>query len=344
VVQEAQDDSGSAGGSRAASPTSESDLGGSETASGSPRRDTTARIQPALKPKPEEKSAKLERRKSMLNMLTSFLPTLTSSADPTAVAHPQQLQLQHQQQPPHRKPIPNPQQAPGGYWQPVTPVYVVNGPIPVAHGWPSTAAFPPAPLQPPPPPPKEPHSHNRNASLPTMLRKEPKVVAASPPHMPVVTAPQPSPPLKHSQQRGRSASPSPRAVSSKLQSNRLQPRLPSGSLAPRGRSTSAQPPIDRSLAAEPPRTASNPANPVPRSSASSDGSDSPSTKTKRKNWLHGGGSRSGSNDMDAQGGVGAWIMTPSGRVDYNPSILANGEKVYAAQFIRHSLCPVLTVR
>jgi hypothetical protein len=332
---EAQDDSGSAG-SRAESPFSESDLGTSETGSGSPRRDTTARRSPLLKSRPaekgerkNEKSAKLERRKSMFAMLTSLLPTLTTSspADPNGSGS--------QQQQPHRKHIFNQQQqqVPGGYWQ---PVYLVNSPslagAPVAHGWPATSVIPPAPLQPPPPPPKLPYAHSRNVSLPnpaTMLRKDPKMAAtSSTPRMPVLTATQPSPPRQPSHQRGRSASPSPRSTTGKLQPNpgRLQPRHPSASPNPRGRSSSAQPPIARPPADEAPRAASNPANAVPRSSASSDG-ESPGPKSKRRSWLPGGRSRSGSNDMDVNTRPGAWIITPGGQADYNASILANGEKV-----------------
>ncbi|KAK0632869.1 hypothetical protein B0T14DRAFT_46233 [Immersiella caudata] len=237
----------------------------------------------------------------------------------------------------HRRPVSSQQQqqqVPGGYWQ---PVYVVNGPpplagAPAAHGWPTTSDIPPAPLQPPPPPPKLPYAHNRNASLPnppTMLRKDPKMAAtSSTPRMPVLTATQPSPPRQASHQRGRSASPSPRPATGKLQpsSNRLQPRHPSASPVPRGRSTSAQPSIVRPSADDAPRVTSNPTNTVPRSSGSSDG-DSPGPKSKRRSWLPGGRSRSGSNDMDVNTRLGAWIITPGGQADYNASILTSGDKV-----------------
>ncbi|KAK0657620.1 hypothetical protein B0T16DRAFT_64759 [Cercophora newfieldiana] len=258
----------------------------------------------------------------------------------------------HQAHYPNRKPLPNQQQqqpqqqqqqyhhqrqqqqqVPVGFWQ---PVYVVNGHpphpsgAPVVHGWPATHAIPPAPLQPPPLPPKAPYAaHGRNNSLPmpTTLRKDPKMPPSSTtPAMPVLTATQASPPRQNPHQRGRSESPSPRSPAGKLQPNRLQPRHPAPSPSPRGRSTSAEPPTVRIPVDDAPRAASNPANPIPRSSASSDG-DSPGPKSKRRSWLPGGRSRSGSNDMDVNSRPGAWVMTPGGRADYNPSILTGGDKV-----------------
>ena len=340
MVEEAHDAVSSSSGTGTPS-SSVSDLGISKTpsASGSLHRRATLVGNKGRKGGGEEKNkrgklrktAKLERRKSVMNVITSFFPKLTPQpADPTSIpcAHPhhQRHQLPPQSPPPQRKPVPGPQPLPSAsYWHPVTPVYIV--PLVPQNARPAVApTFPPAPShQPPPPPlpPKEPHSHSRNASLPVtaMLRKDPKPAGS--------TSLAPPSHMQSHHQRGRSESPPVRpGNAARPQPNRLQPGHPAP--AHRGRSSSANPPINRSSANEPPRPVSNPANLIPPSSASSDGGDSPSSKSKRRSWLHGGRSRSDSSDFDEQSRAGAWIMTPSGRADYNASILANGEKVCGA--------------
>lgn len=278
--------------------------------------------------------ARASRRKSMIDMVSSFLPLLTSSkADPVASQHPTK-------QPSHRKPVPTsppstspPTSPPStssrptsqqGYWQPVVPVQV---------GWlVPMAPVPPVPGQAPPLlPPKVPISHTRNSSLPMTLKKNPK--DAQVPSLPQVTATHASPPQQR-RGRGRSESPT-RSVPgpAKLQTNRLQPDAVPGS-SPRGRSSSAQPPKNRYSSTDAPRIVSSPLTAVPPSATSSDAGDSPGGRTKRKSWLPGFRSRSNSED-EGKSGTAAWIMAPGNRVDYNANILMNAEKVRFCAILDH---------
>ncbi|KAK5657062.1 hypothetical protein OQA88_3589 [Cercophora sp. LCS_1] len=312
--------------SRPASLSTEPDVGISETGVGS-SGDTAVRSPcdcPDGGTTSKAARPRVSRRQSMIDMVSSLWPSLTSStAGPSVPQQPSRQQT-------HRKPVPSPpptspppvpqqvpQQAPQqGYWQPVVPIQI---------GWAvPMAPVPLAPTHTPPlPPPKVPFSHTRNSSLPSMLKKDPK--DAQVPSVPQVMATQASPP-QHRRGRGRSESPT-RSVPgpAKLQTNRLQPDSVPGS-SPRGRSSSAQPPTNRYSSVDAPRTASSPANAVPPSATSSDAGDSPGGRSKRKSWLPGFRSRSNSED-EGKGGKDAWIMVPGNRVDYNLNILVNAEKV-----------------
>ncbi|KAK0618199.1 hypothetical protein B0T17DRAFT_495299 [Bombardia bombarda] len=181
-----------------------------------------------------------------------------------------------------------------------------------------------------------------------MLRKAqraPPVPTSEPPPPPVpqketrlhqgpsITALQASPVAERkSRDKRRSVSASRLSPNSRPHSNRLQARQPSPSPAPRGRSTSAQPPKARVISAEAPRIVSTPVDLRPHSKHSSDGGarshSRGSDKEKHKRtWLPGGRSRSNSIELGKKTGTGAWIMSPDSTVDYSTASLVNGDKV-----------------
>ncbi|KAK3394633.1 hypothetical protein B0H63DRAFT_53060 [Podospora didyma] len=243
----------------------------------------------------EDKDKKRERRKSRLAMFTSFLPLLTPSppTDPDPA---------HQT---HRKPVSNPNDASqyfdgGGGNAPAAPT-----------------------MQPPPVPPKV-------LPTPTMLKKVqktppgPHAQPVPPSPAPILRGPapspfiaQPSPPAgRNSRDRVKSVSPN-----TPPQPNRLQARRVSPSPAPRGRSTSAQPPKPRGISAEAPRVVSGPAEVRAPLNQSDDGE-----KRKSKRSFFRGRSRSNSTDLGSKGN-GAWIMSPGNQSDYQVTPLLNGDKV-----------------
>ncbi|KAK3337233.1 hypothetical protein B0T19DRAFT_447858 [Cercophora scortea] len=192
------------------------------------------------------------------------------------------------------------------------------------------------PIQQPPPPLPPPKPTSSGPHMPTMLKKAQKapVVSQSPPPVPRkegYTATQTSPPGERKpRDRARSAveGQTPPGAA-KLHSNRLQPRNESPTRAPRGRSSSAQPPLPRAAPGEVPRIVSSPAGSRPPSNCSSDDDRShsrgPEKEKPKRKWLR--GSRSGSQDLGVAQGFAAWIMSPDSKADYNTAALMNGEKI-----------------
>ncbi|KAK4231711.1 hypothetical protein QBC38DRAFT_353982 [Podospora fimiseda] len=144
-------------------------------------------------------------------------------------------------------------------------------------------------------------------------------------------------PIVDREQQNRSPSPDfAPLVAAKPQSNRLQARHPSPA-PPRGRSVSAQPQNLRAVSADGYRAVSNPIIDTTRAPSTNSGGDSGSPTglhpkmagvvKKRKTWLPGARSRSNSVEMNHVKGTGAWIICPDAQVDYNVSLLTNGEKV-----------------
>ncbi|KAI0009120.1 hypothetical protein F4779DRAFT_583918 [Xylariaceae sp. FL0662B] len=105
--------------------------------------------------------------------------------------------------------------------------------------------------------------------------------------------------------------------------------LPRHDSEPKPRSSSAQPPSDRTGSLAENRVVSATAAAIPRP-GSSNGSQSPTRDTERRgrfrrSFLPGGRSRSQSQGPAKAAGAAAWILGQN--VDYNTSFLANGERV-----------------
>jgi hypothetical protein len=175
---------------------------------------------------------------------------------------------------------------------------------------------PAMPSSPPPPPPPQ-----EATDIP---------VLATPPRIPAVTATQATP---RSASRAESRSPSPDQPPSraKLQPNRLQPRHPSPTANPRGRSVSAQPPLVRNPEADGLRAVSNPLHGQSELKLAGEGSP-PGTadKKKRRSWFPGVRSRANS-DVSRPRGPAAWLLSPDNQAEYNTAPLVHGEKVRLAR-------------
>ncbi|KUI67429.1 hypothetical protein VM1G_02614 [Cytospora mali] len=111
----------------------------------------------------------------------------------------------------------------------------------------------------------------------------------------------------------------------KLKSTRRPSSPPS---APRMRSSSAQPLPNGSSQADGSRAVSTPIDPntFPRPMSKHD-SDTESRGRRRRSWLPGGRSRSGSKDLKKTSASKAWILSADTQADYNTFFLTNGDKV-----------------
>ena len=307
---------------------------GSSSSTSSPDNGRTADRLPRFQRRPTGKgnqNSTIQRRKSMFAMLGSIFPTLTTSPSTDAP-----LSSPPRRNETLRKPLPNPlppSDAPA--------LTIDDYGNPIHHPQPGQLphSVPAAPLHAPPSiPGATSASHSRTSSVPTTLKKQPKIVPAP---APAPVQPQmavTSPPRNSPQESRRGSSPvrSQPPGTAKLHSNRLRPVSPSPA---RGRSSSAQPPKVRQVSAEAPRVASGSAATERPSSA--DGGDSEKVK-KRRSWLPGGRSRANSDETGGDGRTGAWIITPDGHSDYNTSLLLNGEKVRTHPFGKDDL--LLTIR
>ena len=309
------------------------------------------------------------RRRSAFGRLTSFLsPSLNSGATadipystvqrkplsaayPVAPPHPtqqQQHQYQHQYQQPYHPPNPPPNYNPGGF-QPAPPaelppglgIYSAAQPPPAAH-----LASHERPYH--PPPPAHENTRGRNGHrVPTVIQKAQKHLPQAPPPpgrrddrrpaMPEFKETPASPPTpRKSMDRKRSNSFNQVDVASKdSRGARLQSRR-RGSPSPapnRQRSVSAHSPSSKrhSQHPDPPPLPPLPSAARPQSSCDSDGASSDRVKLRRS-WLHGGRSRSNSQDMTQQAARNsvAWVLSPDNSAEYSVSFLVNGEKVRRA--------------
>lgn len=174
------------------------------------------------------------------------------------------------------------------------------------------------------------------ADMPQVIQKQPRAVSAegAPPLPPKDFLPQEQPPTPVSPvaPRSRGSARSSSAHQSSPDSRRDGPtklqstRRPSPSnSAPRVRSSSAQPSTHREVLGD--GVSSNPADgvtyPRPMSKQSNDGGDS--RGRLRRSWLP--GRSSGSKDLKKMSASKAWILSADNQADYNTAFLGNNEKV-----------------
>lgn len=176
------------------------------------------------------------------------------------------------------------------------------------------------------------------AEMPQVIQKQQRAVSAesAPPLPPKDPLPQDQTPTSPVAPRSRGSARSSSAHQSSPESRRDGPsklqstRRPSPSnSAARVRSSSAQPSVHREIMPDGPQAVPNPADalsyPRPMSKQSNDGGDS--RGRLRRSWLP-GKSSSGSKDLKKMSASKAWILSADNQADYNTAFLANNEKVF----------------
>lgn len=177
------------------------------------------------------------------------------------------------------------------------------------------------------------------ADMPQVIQKQPRAVSAesAPPLPPKDPLPQGQPttpvspvaPKSRGSARSSSAhqaSPDRRDGPAKLQSTRRPSPSNSG---PRVRSSSAQPSTHREVLGDGPQATSSPADAVtyPRPMSKQSNDGGDSRGRLRRSWLPGRPS-SGSKDLKKMSANKAWILSADNQADYNTAFLANNEKVF----------------
>ncbi len=202
------------------------------------------------------------------------------------------------------------------------------------------------------PPPNGPDPYDHSAAMPRVIQKRQKPASvAAPSHPPpppprdgaVQPPPAAAPPVHDAQTPAAPQSVLKKSRDTKKRRSSMHHtgapvdgsrRSASPSPEPRGRSSSAQPPLNKiaQLNAATHGRLPSPQTPSrPHSAHSSDGA-SPHASSERaklhRSWLPPGRSRSNSQEMAADGHDStAWILTSDSRADYNTTFLTSGEKV-----------------
>ncbi|KAG8170070.1 hypothetical protein KVR01_000815 [Diaporthe batatas] len=171
--------------------------------------------------------------------------------------------------------------------------------------------------------------------MPQVIQKQPRAVSAdgAPPLPPKDPLPKEQPPAPVSpvapKSRGSARSSSAHQSSPDRRDGpaKLQSTRRS-SPVPRVRSSSAQPSTHREVLGDAPQATSNPADAVtyPRPMSKQSNDGSDSRGRLRRSWLPGRPS-SGSKDLKKMSPSKAWILSADNQADYNTAFLANNEKV-----------------